>query len=420
MMTVPRWSSSSDYDTDDVEELSSISNSPNKSSLGAIPLAKLILYITGLVLVVVGLAGQVDFGSQQGSTAAAQVTTVETVVKPSGNPPDVEVAEHSIQVARQWADIQQTLCPAGIPDTTFGPTLFALARAKLGIKRSEFAAIKQQNLDVPDTMPSEKLTYQFFHGRFGNATIYRSGNQTVAYIPIWKAASDAIRHWMDHRLIKKGQIESMFPENLFDSSRKGKRGQPTCVVTAIRDPITHFLSGYNEIEFRRYLVDINTVLPLYYNLPFNTEVQRQDRFVQFVRDFALEESRALIHEPFGHVFSMSRVLEVLGRQNGAFLSGYLPSLANLSANFPSFVTNTCHLEQDLPPMTEDMGHHDSSRDSEGFYQAAKQVWLEGGDAAKALCILHAMDYACWKNLPDGVPVVCQEVYSSPDFVNAIL
>jgi hypothetical protein len=76
------------------------------------------------------------------------------------------------------------------------------------------------------------------------------------------------------------------------------------------------------------------------------------------------------------------------------------------------------LEQ-IPDM-ELMGQHNSSNDDFGFYQAAKNVWKEGGDIARALCIIHAFDYACFEDLPDGIPSLCRDVYGSPSFVKTIL
>ena len=48
------------------------------------------------------------------------------------------------------------------------------------------------------------------------------------------------------------------------------------------------------------------------------------------------------------------------------------------------------------------------------------VWSEQGGVARALCVLHAMDYTCWKDLPDGIPQICQEVFSSTEFATAIV
>lgn len=398
------------------------------------PVPTIVVLVIGvfLLVAVAVVTEKVEIVSLRRTTGRPSgiVVSVESSEHPAHDV--VEVASSMVLSPPSWVDIQDILCPMGKPQADqFGPKLFAMARAELGITTEEYRYVKEQNLDFHDPTSLEKLSYQFYHGRFANATIYTVGkNHSIAYIPIWKAANNAIRGWIKRLGREQGRVHSIRPENLFDDNSSSDDDnnnndddnsfrRPNCVVTAIRDPISHFLSGYNEIEFRRENLANNTHLPHYYGLPFHTEEQRQDRFVHFVRDFALEESRALVHEPFGHVFSMSRVLEVLHRQGG-FLSGYLPSLANLSTAMPAFVQHTCHLEYDLPAMKDTRWGHLSSADPHGFYHAARTVWAEGGVVARALCIFHAMDYACWKNLPDGIPEICQEVYSRPEFSASIM
>ena len=71
------------------------------------------------------------------------------------------------------------------------------------------------------------------------------------------------------------------------------------------------------------------------------------------------------------------------------------------------------------PMTV-MGQHNSSSDPLGTYKASRDVWLDQGPVARALCVLHVMDYACWTDLPDGIPQFCQDVYAETDFVQYML
>ena len=53
-----------------------------------------------------------------------------------------------------------------------------------------------------------------------------------------------------------------------------------------------------------------------------------------------------------------------------------------------------------------------------FYSAAKTSWKEQGKVSRALCALHALDYACFDDIP--VPALCQEVYSSDAFRRRLL
>jgi hypothetical protein len=364
------------------------------------PITRTVSLVVGLVVVAMGFTGRVVIVSSVPNFLG---------VKPAA---PLAITTSNELFDKHWTEIQEVLCPAEVPNTALGPTLFAMAGAELGISSERINSLKQQQFDSQDPTSTKTLTYQFYHGRFANAAIYINGNHTIAYIPIWKAANNAIRQWMK----TLGTLQYVRPERLFGASLNDMK--PSCVVTAVRDPISHFLSGYNEIEYRKDSISNNTLLPSYYNMPFDSQDQRQDRFAQFVRDIVEGESRALLHLPFSHVFSMSRVLEALSR-NGGVWSGYLPSIANLSTEFPTFFKNTCKLEEDLPAMKDTRWQHKSSHDPEGFYQSAKTVWAEGGEVARALCMLHAMDYACWKNLPDGIPKICKDIYSSPAFITSI-
>mmetsp|Transcript_9676 Transcript_9676/g.20801 ORF Transcript_9676/g.20801 Transcript_9676/m.20801 type:complete len:206 (-) Transcript_9676:6-623(-) len=103
-------------------------------------------------------------------------------------------------------------------------------------------------------------------------------------------------------------------------------------------------------------------------------------------------------------------------RNGYRMTAYLPSLANLTYEFPKFLKSAC---PDLVPsslLREPM----SSGDPFGYYKAAKAVWGEQGGTARALCAIHAMDYACWEDLPEGVPLLCQDVFSGDGFSDIFL
>jgi hypothetical protein len=318
---------------------------------------------------------------------------------------------------QNWPSIQQALCPAGKPDPSWGPTLFALARTQLGLTTEDFAAAKQKQHTFKTPHPDLELTYRFFHGSYQNATVFINPktNKEVAYIPIWKDANTAIRHWMADNFEPDGVLEYPSMDALFAETAS----TPECVVTAVRDPISHFLSAYNEVEFRRHNLKEDKVVPSYYSLPHTSAENRKGRFSRFVTDMVLEDSKGYHDSVFSHTFSQSRILVDMDRVGG-HLTAYLPSLANLATKFPKFVKSTCGLKQKVTVMDEEKMHHKSSDDEEGFYQAAKDVWTNEGSVARALCALHAMDYACWTDLPAGVPKVCQEIYSSTEFVKAIV
>jgi len=102
---------------------------------------------------------------------------------------------------------------------------------------------------------------------------------------------------------------------------------------------------------------------------------------------------------------MSRVLVSL-KQYGQKLTGYIPDLANLTSIWPDFMSSRCpqFLDRDSIPTMRVDGQHDSSKDRLGLYRAAKDVWAEGDPISRSLCLVHAFDYACFDDLPGGIPV----------------
>jgi len=192
-----------------------------------------------------------------------------------------------------------------------------------------------------------------------------------------------------------------------------KRLPAPCIFTAIRDPISHFLSGYNEIEYRfePYYNHTKGRMPPFGKLPRETADERRIRFQTFVEELLLGQYQYQIGL-YWHVFSMSRILGFLQKHN-ATLTGYLPQLSNLTSTLPVFLSETCPNMYPVENMTaavKTAGQHNSSQDPLGTYQAAKDVWMEAGPTARALCLLHAFDYACYPDLPDGIPPLCQYMY----------
>ena len=124
---------------------------------------------------------------------------------------------------------------------------------------------------------------------------------------------------------------------------------------------------------------------------------------------------------------MTGILYELHRLNGVFfgginsnwtLTGYLPSLVNLSSTFPKLLLDNC---PGMPPEIDQAFqkplHHSSEKDEYGFYRAAKQIWNEGGNAARALCALHALDYACFDRIT--IPDLCMQVFTKKEFLASL-
>jgi hypothetical protein len=319
-----------------------------------------------------------------------------------------------------WSQVKSRLCRNGVPDTSLGEKLFSLARKVLN----------SDNSTVED-VHNKRMVDTFYTGFFGDgASLYMSqegGNESMIYIEVWKCGSNFIRQWLQNvsKNATQGEfVKDIHPKEALSLLQARGRATTPCVVTAIRDTIFHFLSGYNEMEYRMWQqIDHpkSRPPPFYLERSFDSENDRRQRFKEFVSNVLYDEFDKFKGLAPHHILPPSRILSGLSKL-GLQLTTYLPSPVNLTSTWPNFLANACPGLSSLQ-VTRDpagMGIHDSSLDEMGFYRAAKEVWAEQGDTARALCILHSFDYACWDDLPDGIPELCQDVYSEESFVDAII
>eukprot|EP00934_Nitzschia_sp_Nitz4_P000718 Nitzschia sp. Nitz4//scaffold322_size40381//15710//16867//NITZ4_007560-RA/size40381-processed-gene-0.21-mRNA-1//-1//CDS//3329547827//718//frame0 len=321
-----------------------------------------------------------------------------------------------------WLEVKHSLCPAGIPDTSFGERLFELAGYIL----------RNRTAVSPDPVMIEHF-YQGFFDDKESMSIYVDDQKAFAYVRIFKCGNNFIRAWTEKwynhhstpsnatAFFKMGVRANVAVDQL-SRYREDQSRSPPCIVTAVRDPISHFLSAYNEIEWRTSTGIYHSESkdrPAYLDIPVGTDEDRKARFTEFVYEVISGNWKQF--QPFGrlHFTSMSRVLAALN-ERGLSLTAYLPSVENLRVEWPAFVEQTCPGMGQQLVKDQHLGSHESSEDELGFYKAAKSVWEESGDAAKALCVVHAMDYACWDELPGGIPLVCRELFNEQYFRDAIL
>ena len=119
----------------------------------------------------------------------------------------------------------------------------------------------------------------------------------------------------------------------------------------------------------------------------------------------------------GILWGLKRLQGCHGKDVAPNLTSYLPSLTNLDTEFPKLLNETC---SGLPPFDsfKERIVHASQSDKFNFYSAAKQAWKHQGNVSRALCAIHALDYACFDDIP--VPTLCQEVYSKSLFQHKVL
>jgi hypothetical protein len=353
--------------------------------------------------------------------------------------------------SKVWPSLRHVLCGKGSTNLMLSRTLFTLAREE--VFQEKFVNKTFRNNDGGGG-PTNTLT-NFFVGDFGASIYHRditSPNLTTVYARIWKCGNNQIR-WMEKKLWLKKQRQHngtyipemplwqalgnyLYTKNETDGTYTYNSTQamtntntntnniaPPCIYTVIRDPISHFLSGFNEVEVRilgeynngtsEYNMKNEHLAPYHTAVPYSNSSAtiRRRRFSAFVEDLLREEEAFSKHYVYSHFFSMSRILPVLAKYNLS-LTGYIPTLENITSTWPAFISSTCPgappIDQ-IPKMTI-QGQHRSSKDRLQLYKAAKDVWEEDGPIARSLCILHAFDYACYENLPDGIPDLCIEVY----------
>ena len=234
----------------------------------------------------------------------------------------------------------------------------------------------------------------------------------LVYTTIWKSANNYIKTYFKHVLhgryggndVGRGKqrqlIEDWDAKYIFWSpdrprSKYTNPNDTFCIVTAIRDPVGHFLSGYNEIEHRSLHWYDHWASPPSsssssgggkYNQHHNNTYERypyasKERFIQFLADILngatqMSKKRYDIY----HVYSQMKVLSVLSKYNRR-LDGYLDSLTNIETTWPKFVVDTCpnavpsvYKNHDYladKPLV-DAGKHDSSNDTYGFYKGSQK------------------------------------------------
>jgi hypothetical protein len=322
--------------------------------------------------------------------------------------------------ANIWSDIMEVLCPNNVPRVQeYANVLFELAGKE----------IQNNTTKTHYNGKNKKRIQQFFQGLYHKGTKLCQLPGTadfIMYMRIYKCGNNQIMEWMNSALncYSKGDlIDSLTIWNNADVEETLKKS--LCIITAIRDPISHFLSAYNEIEYQWLANHSNFEDPkVKQKLIKKGDLQyvqqmpgSKNRFERFVREF-LDKPMGMSQGAFDHLDLMSRILPTLD-QNGLSLTAYLPSLHNLTGAWPVFVSQTCTSDHHTTLRSMELNaQHDSSKDPFGTYQAAQDVWDDQGAIAKALCILHAMDYACF-DLVDEVPLLCQEVYSRNDFQEAL-
>lgn len=341
------------------------------------------------------------------------------IISENGNQNNKEAAS---LFDRHWPEMKEQMCPNMSPNPNVWSALFELARMELGFSEDRIKLNEADDNAVADF-------FRFNTGGMGHVS--HDNKHHMAYLTVWKGGNNQISSNLRSILGGNGSVWPGYSmRDLFSASRiPTSKLNLTCVVTAVRDPVEHFLSAYNEVEGRnspeymkkrsgKYRSWTNPLLFASYGNGTTA------RFEQFVSDFIVGPQRANHYVlELQHVFSMTGVLWGLKQLKDCSgdevprLTAYLPSLSNLDTEFPKLLQRTCsglpHLDSFVKKFV-----HPSQSDPYNTYSAARQVWGHHEGASRALCAIHALDYACFESIP--VPSLCQSVFANQQFRDHLL
>ncbi|KAL9183378.1 hypothetical protein ACHAXT_005165 [Thalassiosira profunda] len=366
----------------------------------------------------------------------ARDTTASTSAS-DDQPKNGSTSAFSSSFDQTWPDLKRRMCPKMRPNRGAFQTLFSLARSELGFTQVPENHVPNEDQAggcrlVPFQVSREDMVFaqQFFttdKGVLGYT--FPEGAGHVVYPRIWKAANNYIVGNLKHSMsqIEGGEIwEHKSTKQALQTHIPRSQFNTTCVITAVRDPVERFLSGYNEMEWRvahwsnhRWETEKNSG-----RLGFVRHGNGTDaRFRGFVSDLVRGAHSSGIassspHWSVHHFFSMAGVPWQFAGIDGLDVK-YLPAISNLGVEFPEFLARSCGsgLPEGLGNEFSLKSRHPSQDDEHGFYSSAKRVWSMHDETARALCAVYAMDYACFDAIP--VPSVCRDVFSSKVFRDAV-
>lgn len=296
---------------------------------------------------------------------------------------------------------KEWLCPARVPNLTATAITFRMAQDVF---------LNKETHQVP---PNATIVDAFF-SHWPGQLILQHMNTTAIALRTFKCGSITLKAYIQNTLrssLPDSEFQTSFKVNTFPPHHNG------CIVTAFRDPISHFISGLGEVECRRWRrrhrLNATNELEYYETLP----ILSQERFLAVV-NFIL--TGGWFPNPsyydnccnvMAHVFPQSGYLVHLSRLKKNITS--FVNLNSIQADFQQALIHDCALPTNIPPVAITKTHGKVP----GLNDFLKSLWtLENDDervvrALEAVCLLNAVDYACLVDqLQQPPPKICSRVY----------
>lgn len=314
----------------------------------------------------------------------------------------------------KWTETWEWLCPRGYPNLSAVPATYQLAQ-------NVFYFDEIRNITILPTDKKRGLnpyvrhndTDWYFSHWPGHVSYTEKGtNRTAIFMRTWKCGNHYLNYYFEK--IKK-EMGGIYNTSLVVVEFPTEIKNPACIVSAYRDPISHFLSGLGEFEARtrrrrkspaysrRQRVERFESFPL----------PSEERFISFV-ELLLRFDWVKKHGDYRHVFPQSGYRSRLHALNRS-ITRLIP-LHDLPQQAEHALRTTCGMSQIITAPTQKKEH----TKIEGLEDFLKGLWKNVSENTgrvsgklrrtfEAICLLDAVDYACLASALNP-PSFCARVY----------
>ena len=304
---------------------------------------------------------------------------------------DINTEPSKAYVGPSWEAQQEWLCPKRVPNLDATSTTFRIAQQFF---------LGNETPELPRQAADRFFSHWPGHMLFEDPDT----NKTALALRTYKCGSMTLLSYFRDSLGPLGSFSTSLFWKDYPKQRQG------CIVTAFRDPVSHFISGLGEIENRRERRPKKTAFE-YEKLPLPS----QERFLAFV-EFVLRGDwrfRRLNKNPrlYAHVFPQSGYFVSLHSVRHT-VSSYL-DMHNIQDRTREALIEDCQLPDTVPKFNTTVKHHKI----DGLDSLLKELWTNETSiprihrAFEAVCILNAVDYACLApELREPPPEVCARAF----------